>query len=368
MKKRAAIYPYNSEFSFIVKHHDLLIDYDIVSLVSPIGFGLNNRDASYCYLGEDIGIKVTTSLFEKDFDDLIVCEYPCDFKEMILPTIETACEKGKNIVLLHRINIDLLDEVKKLCNNNNVNLKLYWGMDIDQNNITIKNSTIYEINVPVIFVSSVIEGTNKFDVQLCLRDHFLKEGYKVAQIGTKHYCELLGFHSFPRFMFNEKMNEIDKILLFNRLCKHIELRENPDLIIIGIPGSTMVYNNMFTNKFGMTAFQVANAVHPDVAVMNITYDNFNKEFLEKVFISTKYKLGFEIDCFNMSNNKFDTARSKQNRRLCYVTVNSNLVDKKISELNKELKIPIYNSLNKSNSHELAKWVNDILAIDSMQII
>lgn len=39
--------------------------------------------------------------------------------------------------------------------------------------------------MPIISVMGVGYNVSKFDVQLYLREMFLKKGYKVAQIGTK---------------------------------------------------------------------------------------------------------------------------------------------------------------------------------------
>lgn len=50
--------------------------------------------------------------------------------------------------------------------------------------------------------------------------------------------------------------------------------------------------------------------------------------MDKICVSTKHKLGFDIDCFNMSNHKFDTGRSKQDKELRFFTVDSKLVDEK----------------------------------------
>ena len=94
----------------------------------------------------------------------------------------------------------------------------------------------------MVFVASVIENTNKFDVQLGLRKFLQEEGYKVSQIGTKEYCELFGFHAIPEFMYANQLSEADKIVWFNRICKSIELQEKPDIFIIGVPGATMVFN------------------------------------------------------------------------------------------------------------------------------
>lgn len=368
VKNRAIVYPYHAEFGPVVRFSNLLSNYELVSLMAPIGFGLNGKDAAYSYCGEDVGIKVKDSFLDDEFDVLIICEFECSFEKVVFPTIARAAELGKDIVLLNRCSDQEVEEVRKICSDNNVELKCFFGIDIDRTKVELVEKILLDINVPIIFVASLMEKSNKFDVQLNLRNYFLNEGYKVSQIGTKTYCEMMGFHSFPDFMFNHTESEEDKIFLFNHFCKYIELNERPDVMIIGIPGGTMVYNNLFTNRFGITAFEAASAVHPDVGIMNLTYDDFNGEFLDKICASTKNKLGFDIDCFNMSNHKFDTGRSKQDKELRFFTVDSKMVDEKKAQISLESKIPLYNSLNGTDGLKLAELCEALLVHENMQIV
>ncbi|MEK3739841.1 TIGR04066 family peptide maturation system protein [Paenibacillus sp. FSL L8-0323] len=368
VKKRAIVYPYHADFGPVVRFSNLLGNYELVSLMAPLGFGLNEKDAAYSYYGEDVGIKVKDSFSDDEFDVLMICEFECSFEKVVFPTIIKAAEMGKDIVLLNRCADHEVEMVKKVCLKNNVELTSFFGIDIDRTKVELVEKILLDINVPIICVASLMEKSNKFDVQLSLRDYFLKEGYKVSQIGTKSYCEIMGFHSFPDFMFNHKEAEIDKIFLFNHFCKYIELNERPDVMIIGIPGGTMVYNNLFTNRFGITAFEAASAIHPDVGIMNLTYDDFNGEFLDKICVSTKHKLGFDIDCFNMSNHKFDTGRSKQDKELKFFTVDSKLVDEKIAQISLESKVPLFNSLNGTDTLKLAECCEALLLQENMQIV
>lgn len=367
MKRRALIYPYNSECAPIIKNRHLLVQHDIVYCVSPIGYGLHGKDASFGYGGETAGIIVTDEIVSWDFDDLIICESTSDFEDVIMPQIVSAAENSKNIILLYKINNKLLQKVKDICIKNNVKLTLLEFIKVNTEKLK-GGDEVLSINTPVIFVTSVIENTNKFDIQLCLRDHFINEGFRVSQLGTKQYCELFGFHSIPELMFTNQYNEKEKIVLFNRVCKSIEIQEKPDVIIIGVPGATMVFNNIITNNFGIVPFEIANAVHPDAAIMSITHENYDAEFLEMVKNSTIYKLGFEINCFNMANRKFDSLKSKEEKRLRYITVDTEQVDKKIQILNKNSTTPIFNSLNSDSSLEMCKCIENYLSVQNFETV
>lgn len=183
-----------------------------------------------------------------------------------------------------------------------------------------------------------------------------EEGYKVSQIGTKEYCELFGFHAIPEFMYANQLSEADKIVWFNRICKSIELQEKPDIFIIGVPGATMVFNETITNNFGITAFEIANAVRPDTAIMCVPYEGYDSGFLKMIQTSSKYKLDMQVDCFNMANKHFDAARSKEEKKLSFITTGADLVDKRIEDLKRDTEIPIYNSLNVTSALEMYSYI------------
>lgn len=167
-----------------------------------------------------------------------------------------------------------------------------------------------KLEVPVIFVAGVTPYTEKFHVQLALRKRLLDNGYKVSLIGSKEYSGLFGFHSFPLFM-SEPMDNTERILLFRKYVKYIEQQEQPDIIVVGIPGGIMGVNRKHHFDFGMTAYMVSQAVEPDYVIMNMLYgQEYIKEQLEEINQCCKYKLNFEIDSFHLSNSFFDPASLK----------------------------------------------------------
>lgn len=362
MKRKAIVFPYNAECAPLIKNRNMLVNYDIVACVSPRGYELHGKDAAYAYGGEDTGITVLCDdISSLDYEDLLVCESASDFRQAVLPQIKIAAEHGRNIVFMYDVEVEYRREAERLCDINHVKCTVITRRKMDTSKILQDEKNILRISVPVIFIASVIENTNKFDVQLGLRNYLLKEGYKVSQIGSKEYCELFGFHAIPQFMYDHQLSENDKILLFNRVCKSIELQERPDIFIIGVPGATMVFNDMITNYFGIMAFEIANAVRPDTAIMCLPHEGIDADFLKMVQTSSKYKLDMQVDCFNMANKHFDAARSKDEKKLLFVTVSTDLVDERIAELNRESDIPVYNSFNAESALNMYQYIVDQLS-------
>lgn len=79
---------------------------------------------------------------------------------------------GKDIVLLNRCADHEVEMVKKVCLKNNVELTSFFGIDIDRTKVELVEKILLDINVPIICVASLMEKSNKFDVQLSLRDYF----------------------------------------------------------------------------------------------------------------------------------------------------------------------------------------------------
>lgn len=177
------------------------------------------------------------------------------------------------------------------------------------------------IDVPVVFVAGITHYTEKFHVQLALRKRLLDYGYKVSQIGSKQYSGLFGFHSFPSFMV-EPMDNTERILLFRKYVKYIEQKEQPDIVVIGIPGGIMAVNKKHHFDYGMTAYMISQAVEPDYVIMSMLYGkNYTEDQLEEINQTCRYKFNFEINSFHLSNALLDPA-SLKNEQLIFIKMGS----------------------------------------------
>lgn len=357
-KEKALIYPYDMEFSPTIRYQELLIDYEIATLVSPNGWGFCGKDAGSVDASNDIGISVT-----HDFDNALAsCEtvifvegqYQLDFEKLIYPKILKALDKRKNVVCIIDLDQGIRNKLKEMFSNKGCDFK-YFGHKKD-NGYKIKanayQENLLEINSPVIFVVGIAERTNKFYVQLSLRKYFIKNGYKVSQIGTKKYCELFGFHSFPEFMYDSNIPEAYKVVLFNRFIKSLEKKENPDVIIIGIPGGVMPFNNKHTNKFGILAFEVSQALTPDASILSLLFEDYKPETFEVFARSIRYKLGFDLDCINISNSHVDWSKATEFLEISYLKMESTFVDDKIKKMNRST-LPVFNILNKQDCENMS---------------
>ncbi len=364
VKKKLLVYPYDVEFSPVLRHPSMLSGYDIVALVSPNGWGFTGKDASAADGGEKLNISINN-----DFDGLLpLCdtvlftetERTLDFQKFILPKVVKAAELGKNILYLRKIEENDKNELMEICKKYGVSFNSVGDFENTYNDTELESFNLQKINTPVIFVVGLYEKTQKFEIQLSIREGLNSLGYRVSQVGSRNYCELLGFHSFPTFMYSSTKPEDKKILSFNHFLKDIENREKPDVIIVGIPGNVMRLNDNFTGRFGIMAYEVSQAVAPDAAVMSTLYEDFKPEYFEKIATSIKYKLGFDISCFNLSNIKFDWAVAEFTFKESYLMIDSSFVDKKKTKFD-IIKTPVYNILNSNDRVNMVNYLIDILS-------
>jgi peptide maturation system protein (TIGR04066 family) len=363
LKKKAMIYPVDRQSAPVLRYNFLLQDYDIMYAVSPKGWGLNGKDCGVLDGGNKINKKVTN-----DFDmalDLCDCviftesDMKIDFEKIILPKMEKALEVGKDVVCTLKIPHEFKEKIDNICKNKGSNFKYYKKEEIF-NLKQADSEYIYDINVPVMGVFGVTERSEKFNMQLALRQKLIEQGYKVSQIGTRHYSELLGFHSFPKFMMSNNISESNKIMLFNHYIKKIEIEEEPDIILVGVPGGVLPYNNRYTNRFGIMAFEVCNAIQFDSVVINTLYGEYKDEYFTTMQQSLRYRLGIEIDAFNFTPLKCDFELLDSMNRFDYLTLSSDFLDYKIKDFNNS-EYKVFNVLNDKNRDELVDYLVDKLS-------
>lgn len=360
-KQRLLVYPFDNDFLAAIKHTEFISKYEITKLVSPNGWGFVGKDAGSTGKWKETGIKVEGNFKEAlgacDSVLFIDSHLKLDFEKIIYPKILEAIKEKKNILCELKVDDKLKKELAELASNNGISCDFLSDNEVWS---SPEKSEIYNINTPVIFVLGVSERTNKFEIQLALRKRLIKEGYKVSQVGTKKYCELLGFHSMPNFMYGNSLSEPEKITLFNHYIKKMEKEEKPDVIIIGLPGGTMKFNNKYTCNYGIMSYEISQAVIPDAAICSVLYEEYKPAYFENVCKSLQYKLGFKVDCFNLSNYQSDFVRSESSMQMCYTLLDSTAIIQKIENLS-EVDTPVYNILEEENADKMCKFILDKLS-------
>ncbi len=304
-KLKVAVFPYESEFIPVLKNRHMLLDIEITYLISPHGFGLTNKDG---YIHEDnkSGFVIQDGLSKEvieNIDAVWLTEAICKMNEKDFTYIlEEICHCNKKII--STLN-NYKDIIEKVCKKNNVELisaeNYSEKYNLLNSKIITKKLELKKVNTPVITVLGISKFNQKFDLQLYLRNNFIKNGYKVSQIGTKSFCEALGFHSLPNYLIEDNFTPTDIILNFNNFVKEIEKKENPDVIIIGIPDGIFPLNTKHHFNFGIHAFEICNAVESDFTILSLFDGSYNDKFYKELETMCRYKFNTDIDAFFVSN-------------------------------------------------------------------
>ena len=304
----AMLYPFSLSTASIPRFRHLLNELDLRHLVAPVSMGVVGMDSSRVDEGPVTGMQVSSS-FEEALEKctvLIAAEYEFDdnthYFNKVIENLKLAIIKQKNTYCTLPLEPPVISEFDQLAKEHGSMFTYMKGPCLDAASISeLSNKKNLKLNTPVVAVMGLGPNCSKFEIQLGLRENILKKGFKVSQIGSKHYCELFGFHSFPSFMYSNEYDEETKIFAFSRFLRDIEIRENPDVIILGIPEGIMKYNDRIINRFGTLAYEVGCAVTSDYTVLSLPCEEINNEYIAMLVECLKYRNSMVLDSLSISN-------------------------------------------------------------------
>ena len=339
MLQKLALFPMTRDMCAVARNQSILRGYSLTQLLVP-GFTM--------LAGEDIsridgGSFANVRLAKYGADALVDCDVLfVDYDEnmqvisMYNDVIQTAKEMGKDVVFSRKLRSQLRE--KNISQSNNV--PLLSNSDFDY---------LYEINVPVITVLSQGPRTDQFALELALRNHFSNEGYKVAQVGSYEASSFFGFSDLPDFL-HEPFDAYEKILKFNHYVKELIDNEKPDLLILGISGAIMKYNDRLLNGLGVLPFIACSAVRSDLQILSMYRDNYKNVYFDEMFNYGAYRLSAPIRFFNISNTCLVPEMSSDIPKRKYIDLTSNFVLENIHCDVQDGEYHIFNVLNHDSAN------------------
>lgn len=293
------IYPYTPKSISIIKNKSLLKGGEVVQISAPLGFGLEGKNG-YIW-GEEKSEYIISNKIEQEIDGIwITPEIAYMSIDEILKALEKLPIANKKIYYSAYLSVDAENKIFDLCKHMGAKEIMKQGTTSDAE-LSVCDNILYKFNTPIIAIAGVGSFSQKFDLQLYLRKELLKVGYKVSQVGTRPYCEMFGFQSMPKWMFDSTYTDKEKVYAFNHFLKMIELKEKPEVIIIGMPEGIIPFNEKHPQGFGLYAYEICAAIHPDYLIMSLYNGEYTQQFLEEMNNLTKYRLHVEVDDFYVSN-------------------------------------------------------------------
>jgi len=226
--------------------------------------------------------------------------------------------------------------------------------------ITENMSRLYEIHIPVITIFSQGVNTDQFAVELGLRKCFTEAGYKVSQIGSREISQFFNFPSIPDFMY-EHRSAYEKVLRFNQYVRELTENEKSELLIIGVPGAVMKFNDRILEGLGLLPFLVSNAVKSDLSIMCMYYSVHDKNFFEEMSRYGQYRLDAPIDFFSMSNTTLVPDAVVEGAKLKYIRLDSEFVLQGIQNVMEGGVYKLFNSLDDNSVQNACIAVQETLS-------
>ncbi|MCL2284803.1 MAG: TIGR04066 family peptide maturation system protein [Firmicutes bacterium] len=355
--KKLAVYPYSKELSAIARFKNMLAGYELSALYAPKSFGFYNCDAGEADSGGQMNIVVKNFADDaiKDFDTIFIDYHPNIVNNTAYINLINECVSlGKEILLSQKLSKELYrTEAPPFPV---VDANDFSGKPIEKDDIS---KGLLDIDVPVILVLGAGEQANKFELQLAVRRHFVNQGYKVCQLGTKEYSGLFGFLPLPSFITSEA-SLTTRTISFNRYLYYTVRKEDPDVVIIDVPGSIMKFSRKVVSNFGEAASVIANATSVDVAILSMHMLPFKLDFFTTMQDYCKFKLDCPVKYFNIANTS--CSYSTEEEKLTYLTLDYNHV---ISRLEDEIKqcedIHVFNVFNRQMTDRVCSNIEADLA-------
>lgn len=326
MKKNAVILPYDNSSYSLVKYE--LNEYKIVGCFAPLGWGSDKQKCSNLIGDSYDSLEVNSC--NDNFETVIIVESEkkFNFKTFLFKVLENYKKNIKSICLRRTLSVDCFRQLKTWTEENQILLDCYH--DITK---VIDEDTLFEFSKPIIFVTGILKNSNKFLTQIELEKQFKQEGLKVSVIGTKGYSDLFGYNPFPSFVFEHDLTVSEKIYRFNHYIKNIEIKENPDVLIVGVPNEMMKINSSVVGDFGLTHFIVSNAVQSDSVVTMLPY-GFNMTELDRIKSYIKGKYGYFIDAVILSNSEVEYQSTDSFKKEYYFNLEWDQYYERYSEISK----------------------------------
>ncbi|NRT74800.1 TIGR04066 family peptide maturation system protein [Clostridium beijerinckii] len=359
MKKKVLIYPFSNKFFPVIKaiinRED---EYEIVSAVTPKTWFLarENDDVSKINNSDPLGIIISNNFEEeiKKCNTVIIAD--CNNEKIIyrdiVNKIKVSIEFNKNIICCFKLEDKDILEINELCQNSNLKFEYlnepdesYEAIDIFKKQIANNYTKIYKPDSTVIFVGKLLDELESAFSLVSISENYKKEGYNVVTISLNNNCKIMGYISFPSFIFESNTSIEEKIFLFNCFIDKIEKKHRPDVIIVELPGGMLKYSDIITNGFGVYPYLISQAISNDYFVLVTPFDEIDEEYYEKLSECFWYRFGFKIDVVNMLNATLDTAYSIEQRKVILNYLPIQNVNKIISKKFENSKISVLNPLN-----------------------
>jgi len=355
MSSKTLVYPFDQQFLPIIETKKYPPNLEITFCVSPKGWGFAGKDIGYVAYAEHRGIQVVddfeAALAEVDVVIFSTYQKYIDREKSVLPRIQKAIANRKNIYCCLPLSGSEYGKFSEESAKYGANF-VYFGNECLDVSLPIdhilRQKRLQPIATPVVAIASLTEFSGKFSLQLKFAQYMREQGYKVSLITSKSYSAFVQEHPVPSFLFSNSFSELDKIFMFNGYVKYIQDTENPDLIVISIPGGLLPVNSADSSWFGITAYEITRAVTPDASFLVSYFENFELSHIDEIVTMFNHRFSLNVNAVIFNNIMIEFA---EETNISYIDSDA----MGLGEADGELSVPIFgvHNINESFSYMLS---------------
>ena len=272
--QKAALYPFNKEMHALVRARDLLA-FSITGIADPVGKGLVGKDAGKALGLSSIGVRIRPRLADalKEADTLILGYVDqlgrIGKKDVLHTAVETALAHNCHVFSFLSVSQDEYGDLYDLARKKGLHLTYPSIASDDVQQALQAESSYVPVDVPVLGVFGTSSQQGKFTLQLILRRHLLRLGYRVGQIGTEHHAALFGMDlAFPMgYASNVTLPLQYYVPYLDYKLRQLSHQKRPDIILVGSQSGTIPYDvhEHRTHSLISTAFLLG--TKPDACIL-----------------------------------------------------------------------------------------------------
>lgn len=285
--ERIAIFPVDEDFLSLPDNQSIKLGeeyYKNLYYITLAGWNISKEERPIHTLDE----------FDfNDVDTLVLVNSLRKLEDEVYQKIIDIAAQNEIKIVCARDDVDINQEqFRKECLEKNVMLEF-----VSEEVSLVDNRVMDSIEIPVVTISGVGPYVDKFEMGLFLRNSFECFGYKTLYISQRREGKLFGTRIYPEYMYNKNLDYTTKVFEFNSYVSSLIRKENPDIVLLGVPGEMMELSEKHKMNFGILASAVFSAIKPDVSILNMYNMRYTDEFLEEQKQYCKYRFGMIPDLF-----------------------------------------------------------------------
>lgn len=340
------IYPYDETIKNTLSHINDDI-FKIVGIVSPKGWGYYGRLLEI--REEKIIVKANFSEIGEEFDGICFANsrFQLNFENYFLPILMECRKRNKEVFWCREYDEKELNIVKSYISDEKLHSIISDKPMLDAGQM------VYDIGTPVVFIVDIFAGLNVYDFQFYIYEELKKRGYATKLISSRKEMGLVeSIDTIPEFLFSNYCSIKEKIIKINQYIKMLEVIENPDLIVMGIPGNLFEVSKKLMGDFGSSAYLITRSICPDYVICNIPYFADFENKYEYLGGFVEKRLETRVDAYNVVAKYMDVLASEGRREFDYLSLPMEFVEERI-KMNEK----VYCLQKRS---EISRIVNDII--------